>query len=75
MRLGNGDAVSVQGAMKVENSEHNGASRLNLTVFVDHVLALRQERERDAKPPPDTRTRAQRCAGIADPDLNDDVAF
>ena len=76
MRLGNGDAIAAQGTLKVENSERDGATRLNLTLFVDLVLALRQERERDAKPPPpDTRTRAERCAGVPDAELNDDVPW
>ena len=79
MRLGNGDAIAAQGAMKVETGERDGATRLNFTLFADKILALRQpeeKRERKERPqPPDTRTRAERCAGVPDPDLSDGIPF
>jgi single-stranded DNA-binding protein len=51
MRLGDGDALSVQGAMKVELfTPDDGATKLSLSIVADHVLALRQPpRERKAK--------------------------
>jgi single-stranded DNA-binding protein len=42
MRLSDGDAVSVQGALRVETYERDGATKVSLSVVVDHVLALRQ---------------------------------
>jgi single-stranded DNA-binding protein len=42
MRLGDGDAVSVQGALKAEIYEKNGETKLSLTVFADAILALKQ---------------------------------
>ena len=44
MRLTDGDALSVQGALKAETYEKDGASRLSLSVVADQVLALRQPR-------------------------------
>jgi single-stranded DNA-binding protein len=50
MRLGDGDAVSVQGPLKVETYEKDGATKLSLSIVADHVLALRQPpKERKAK--------------------------
>jgi single-stranded DNA-binding protein len=51
MRLGDGDALSVQGAMKVELfTPDGGATKLSLSIVADHVLALRQPpKERKAK--------------------------
>ena len=42
MRLTEGDALSVQGALKVEEYEKDGQKRVSLGVIADHVLALRQ---------------------------------
>jgi single-stranded DNA-binding protein len=42
MRLVDGDAVSVQGPLKVETYEKDGATKLSLSVVADRVLALRQ---------------------------------
>jgi single-stranded DNA-binding protein len=42
MRLTDGDALSVQGALKVEEYEKDGQKRVSLGVIADHVLALRQ---------------------------------
>ena len=43
MRLGEGDAGSVQGALKAEIYEaSSGEKRVSLGVIGDHVLALRQ---------------------------------
>ena len=50
MRLGEGDKVSVQGSLKVEPyTGRDGQTRINRTVFADHVLALRQP-PRERKP-------------------------
>src|SRR5271170_5425648 len=52
MRLGEGDKVSVQGSLKVEPfAARDGQTRINRTVFADHVLALRQ-------PPRERKSRA-----------------
>lgn len=45
-RLTDGDALSVQGALKTETYEKDGETKLSLTVLADHVLALRQPRSR-----------------------------
>ncbi len=42
MRLGEGDGVSVQGALKVETYERDGETKLSLSLVADHVLPLRQ---------------------------------
>jgi len=78
LRLGDGDALAAQGTLKAETYERNGETKLSLTIFADAVLALRQpakQREAKAPPPPDTRTRAERIAGIADPDFDDRIPF
>ena len=67
-RLGEGDKVSVQGPLKVEPyTGRDGQSRINRTIFADHVLALRQPRER--------KSRAENSTGAADPSLNDSIPF
>ncbi|HEV7911390.1 MAG TPA: single-stranded DNA-binding protein [Methylocella sp.] len=55
MRLVDGDAVSVQGPLKVETYEKDGATEISLSIIADRVLALRQppkerkaQKERDA---------------------------
>jgi single-stranded DNA-binding protein len=42
MRLTDGDALSVQGALKAETYEKDGATKFSLSIIADHVLALRQ---------------------------------
>jgi single-stranded DNA-binding protein len=52
MRLGEGDACTVQGAFKCElyQLEGGGETRVSLSIIADHVLALRQPpRERKKK--------------------------
>jgi single-stranded DNA-binding protein len=52
LRLGDGDAVSVQGSMKAEIYQRDGsAPRVSLSITADNVLALRQ-------PPKQAKTRA-----------------
>jgi single-stranded DNA-binding protein len=80
LRLADGDAVSVQGALRVETYEREGVTKLSLTCIADQVLALRQpprQREKkSAEPKPvDARSRQERCAGISDPALDDAVPF
>ena len=49
-RLGEGDKISVQGSLKVEPyTARDGQTRINRTVFADHILALRQP-PRERKP-------------------------
>ena len=52
LRLSEGDALSVQGALKVEEYEKEGQKRVSLGVIASHVLALRQ--------PPKPRGRDER---------------
>ena len=50
MRLAEGDKVSAQGSFKVElYTARDGQTRINRTIFADHVLALRQP-PREKKP-------------------------
>jgi hypothetical protein len=42
MRLADGDAISVQGAFKVELYEKDGEKRFSLSIIADNVLALLQ---------------------------------
>jgi single-stranded DNA-binding protein len=61
MRLGDGDALSVQGSFKAELYDKDGDKRLSLSLVADCVLALRQQRR--TKSAPDTRSRQERLAG------------
>jgi Single-strand binding protein family len=65
LRLGAGDAISVQGSLKADVYQPpNRDARINLTVFVELVLPLRAPpKERKKEQPPDNRTKQQRCAG------------
>jgi single-stranded DNA-binding protein len=70
MRLGEGDAVSVQGPLKAEIYEvSSGEKRISLGVIADHVLALRQ--------PPTPRERTSPSERPAGPnrDLNDAIPY
>jgi hypothetical protein len=42
MRLGDGDALSVQGAFRAETYEKDSVAKLSLSIVADRVLALRQ---------------------------------
>jgi single-stranded DNA-binding protein len=43
LRLGEGDKLSAQGSFKVEPyTARDGQTRINRTLFADHILALRQ---------------------------------
>ena len=42
MRLADGDAISVQGALKAELYDKDGEKRLSLSIIADNVLALLQ---------------------------------
>jgi single-stranded DNA-binding protein len=66
LRLGDGDAVSVQGVLRVETYDKDGETRLSLSVVADAVLALKQpprQREKKSAARSDTRPRAHRIAG------------
>ncbi|HEY8212511.1 MAG TPA: single-stranded DNA-binding protein [Methylocystis sp.] len=49
MRLADGDAISAQGALKVEQYERDGAVKLSLTCIADAVLPLRPAPKQRAK--------------------------
>jgi single-stranded DNA-binding protein len=42
MRLKAGEALTIQGALRVETYEKDAETKLSLSVVADHVLALRQ---------------------------------
>ena len=69
-RLGEGDKVSIQGVLKIEPyTARDGQTRINRTIFADHVLALRQPpRERKAKAENPGRTAPYTGRPVADPD-------
>jgi hypothetical protein len=48
VRLADSDALSVQGAFKVETYEKEGLTKLSLSIIADHVLALRQPARKKA---------------------------
>jgi single-stranded DNA-binding protein len=67
MRLGDGDAVSVQGSMRAELYRPDGGeARMNLTVFADAVLPLRPApKQRKAKEPAEPQRSAPADRGLA----------
>jgi hypothetical protein len=84
MRLGDGDAVSIQGLLTAGlYVKDGGETRITFSIVADQVLALRQPaKERKAKdakpePPQDPRSRQQRCAGSWTPGAgpSDDIPF
>jgi single-stranded DNA-binding protein len=85
LRLSDGDAVSAQGALRVETYERDGATKVSLTVMADQVLALRQSPKPRAKkesaPARQPRgafgnsAQRARISCATDPALDDDVPF
>ena len=82
LRLGDGDAVSAQGALKVETYERDGAVKISLTCMADSVLALRpapKERAKKEKPAeaqrPTPADRLSRHAGGGEDYFGDAVPF
>src|SRR5271168_4179583 len=63
-----GDKVSAQGSFKVEPyTARDGQTRINRTIFADHILALRQPpRERKPKAAPADATPAPARADFDD---------
>jgi len=76
MRLGEGDAFSVQGVPKIEMYRPAGAElRVSLSLTVDAVLALKQlPKERKPRAPSD-RGRLDRHAGDGVDYFNDTIPF
>jgi single-stranded DNA-binding protein len=78
-RLGEGDALAVQGTPKFEIwHPESGEPRVSLSVTADHVLALKQpprERKPKAEKSPAPPVRARRDLPSIDPDLDDRVPF
>lgn len=77
-RLGEGDALTVQGTPKFEIwRPESGEPRVSLSATVDHVLALKQpSRKRDPKADNSARPdRARSDLPSPDPDLDDRVPF
>lgn len=76
MRLGDGDAVAIQGSLKAEIYTGTGEPRVSLSLVADHVLALRQPAKK--REPKAADPRAERPAGTWTPsrgDLNDSIPF
>jgi hypothetical protein len=81
MRLSDGDALSAQGAFKVEPYDKNGETRIGFTLFADRVLPLKSA-PRDRKPKPDkpreswaAPDRLRDDPPRVDTDLNDSIPF
>lgn len=82
-RLGDGDHVAVQGSLKIEPYEKDGATRIGLSLIADGVLALRAERkkkpaESPAAPPPQPaaeRHAMDRYSRQTADEFGDDVPF
>ena len=49
LRLDDGDAVSVQGALRAEAYSKDGEARVGLTVIADAVLPLRRAKKRQER--------------------------
>jgi single-stranded DNA-binding protein len=65
MRLGDGDALSVQGALRVETYERDGITKISLTCIADAVLPLRaapKTREKKDRPQSDIALRSEKPA-------------
>jgi single-stranded DNA-binding protein len=63
LRLGDGDAVTCQGPLKVETYEKDGETKLSLSLVAGHVLALRQP----PKPRSENHPPRERCAATDRP--------
>jgi single-stranded DNA-binding protein len=82
LRLADGDAIAVQGPLKIEiYKAADGETKLSLSIVTDQILAHKQPpKKREVKPDqqPDTRSRAERCAGTWRDELdgpNDSIPF
>ena len=83
LRLSDGDALSVQGALKAETYTKDGETKLSLTCIADAVLALRQPaKPRQPKAEAGTSRRrdnpdrlAHAGTGESNPQLNDAIPF
>jgi len=67
LRLSDGDAVSVQGALRVETYDKDGTTKISLTCIADAVLPLRAApKERKAKAGDASRDRPEQPAADRD---------
>jgi single-stranded DNA-binding protein len=85
LRLAFGEALTVQGSLKVETYTKDGEVKVNRTCFADNVLALRQppreRKETNSKPARSAPAPSRNTGGPAPTvwdqgsDLNDDIPF
>jgi single-stranded DNA-binding protein len=72
LRLNVGDALAVQGAVRIEQYERDGETRISFSVTADSVLALRhpprQREKKDTKPQPSGQS-ARPAARAFDDDI------
>jgi len=67
LRLSDGDAVSVQGALRVETYDKDGMTKISLTCIADAILPLRAApKERKAKAGAASRDRPEKPAADRD---------
>ena len=60
LRLQDGDAVTLQGAMRAELYEKDGQHRISYSIVADAVLALRQPAKKRETESPNTRPHEDR---------------
>jgi single-stranded DNA-binding protein len=81
MLLAVGERLAVQGSLKVETfTANDGSTKISRTVFVDHVMALRQppkeRKPKAAKPAPSQeQTPAKETAAGGPAFFDDDIPF
>jgi hypothetical protein len=76
MCLGLNEKLAVQGTPKLEIFEKDGQARISRTVFVDHVLAVRQPPKEKKPKPAKAPTQEQPTTAAGGPAFfNDDIPF
>ena len=79
LRLAVGERVAIQGGLKLEvYTANDGQTKVSRTIFVDHVLAVRQppkERKPKAKATASHDQPTTTTSTATDPDLDDSIPF
>jgi len=70
-RIVDGDALTVQGALKAETYEKDGVTKLSLSIIADRVLTLRQPARKQA----DVETSNSGSPARRDAVFNDALPF
>jgi len=77
MRLTEGDAISAQGALRVETYERDGQTKIGFSIIADSVLALRQpsRAKSEARKSPAKPAMSAKSKPYVSDDLNDPIPF